>query len=77
MPKNAKKAKKAKTAKRPINESMCTHARNGCIKWHWVDEDQWWTKYGGPCSCDDCHGFLDDTKHAIALADALEKSREA
>jgi hypothetical protein len=68
-------AKKAKKAKKPAYEFMCTRAQKGCIKWLWVDADQWWTKYDGPCSCSDCHGFLDDTRHALALADALDKAR--
>jgi hypothetical protein len=73
----AKKARKQKAASRgPVYESMCTHAQDGvCIKWMWNEDDQWWTTYSGPCNCSDCHGFLDQNKHAIALAGALEKAK--
>jgi hypothetical protein len=61
----------------PKNEYMCTHGPDSCLLWQWSADDQWWTIPAGECDCSECHGFLDQNKHALALAEALQKAKNA
>jgi hypothetical protein len=71
----AKRKAKSASALQPKNEYMCTHGEDSCLLWKWDDADQWWTIPAGTCDCSECHGFLDQNKHALALAGALKKAR--
>jgi hypothetical protein len=68
-------AKRKVTTLTPKNEYMCTHGEDSCLLWQWSNDDQWWTISAGTCDCSECHGYLDQNKHALALAGALQKAK--
>jgi hypothetical protein len=69
-------AAKSKVPKGPKNQYMCTHGQDSCLLWEWEDDHNWWTKFVGFCDCSECHGFLDEGKHAVTLAKALKEAKE-
>jgi len=68
---------KNKSAQTPKYRFMCTRGEDSCLLWEWDDADQWWSIPAGTCDCSECHGFLNQNKHAVALARALQSAKKS